>query len=119
MGDAERGYILELLLTKLRYTAGAGQRPEAARQRRDKSDSVCLEEEPSANAARLSDDIPSPSSSGKSESCGLQIISMSATVPNVGTVGKWLNVSRLAGPYTSASSCKSTHVNCLALQDCR
>lgn len=59
VGDDDRGYLLELLLTKLRYAS----RAEA--------------EQPSFDA-----------------SCqGLQIVGMSATLPNVRDVSQWLGAA--------------------------
>ena len=56
MGDGERGYLLELLLTKLRYAAVS----------------------------------PDPEAKPDAAHEGLQIIGMSATMPNVSAVAKWL-----------------------------
>ncbi|XP_068648888.1 helicase and polymerase-containing protein TEBICHI isoform X2 [Aristolochia californica] len=69
VGDQSRGYLLELLLTKLRYAAGEG------------------------NAESCSGDS-SGSSSGKVDSAqGLQIVGMSATMPNVAAVADWLQAA--------------------------
>ncbi|CAM0949659.1 unnamed protein product [Alopecurus aequalis] len=69
VGDQHRGYLLELMLTKLRYAAGEGN-----------SDSSSGE--------------TSGSSSGKTGAThGLQIIGMSATMPNVGAVADWLQAA--------------------------
>uniref|UniRef100_A0A0D3HTH3 Helicase and polymerase-containing protein TEBICHI n=1 Tax=Oryza barthii TaxID=65489 RepID=A0A0D3HTH3_9ORYZ len=66
VGDQHRGYLLELMLTKLRYAAGEG------------------------NSESSSGEI-SGSSSGKMDAThGLQIIGMSATMPNVAAVADWL-----------------------------
>lgn len=56
VGEGERGYLLELLLTKLRYAAVS----------------------------------PDPESKPAAAHEGLQIIGMSATMPNVSAVAKWL-----------------------------
>ncbi|XP_051870212.1 DNA polymerase theta [Pristis pectinata] len=61
LGDSHRGYLLELLLTKILYVT----------KKREKSRKVSSEEQ------RLSD--------------GIQIVGMSATLPNLGTVATWLN----------------------------
>ena len=69
MGDQHRGYLLELLLTKLRYASGEG------------------------NTESSSEDS-SGTNSGKSDSShSLQIVGMSATMPNVAAVADWLQVS--------------------------
>ncbi|KAK6927419.1 DNA polymerase theta-like, helix-turn-helix domain [Dillenia turbinata] len=69
VGDQSRGYLLELLLTKLRYAAGEG------------------------NAESLSGES-SGASSGKVEPAhGLQIVGMSATMPNVAAVADWLHAA--------------------------
>lgn len=70
VGDPHRGYLLELMLTKLRYAAGEGKPQEA-----------------------LSSGEASVSSSGKNDTAqGLQIVGMSATMPNVAAVADWLQV---------------------------
>ncbi|EEC69123.1 hypothetical protein OsI_38041 [Oryza sativa Indica Group] len=69
VGDQHRGYLLELMLTKLRYAAGEG------------------------NSESSSGEI-SGSSSGKMDAThGLQIIGMSATMPNVAAVADWLQAA--------------------------
>ncbi|XP_078265179.1 DNA polymerase theta-like [Rhinoraja longicauda] len=61
LGDSHRGYLLELLLTKILYVT----------RKREKSRKISSDEQ------RLSD--------------GIQIVGMSATLPNLGTVATWLN----------------------------
>lgn len=56
VGEGERGYLLELLLTKLRYVAVS----------------------------------PDPEAKPDAAHEGLQIIGMSATMPNVASVAQWL-----------------------------
>ncbi|XP_022754544.1 helicase and polymerase-containing protein TEBICHI isoform X4 [Durio zibethinus] len=69
VGDQSRGYLLELLLTKLRYAAGLGM-----------SESISGES--------------SGSSSSKADpGHGLQIVGMSATMPNVEAVADWLQAA--------------------------
>lgn len=67
VGDRDRGYLLELLLTKIRYAAG------------------CEE--------TISDSM-TETMTGSSIKCSnvLQIVGMSATMPNVSEVAKWLQV---------------------------
>ncbi|PKI66011.1 hypothetical protein CRG98_013596, partial [Punica granatum] len=66
VGDQHRGYLLELMLTKLCYAAGEGNS--------ETSSGEC-----------------SGSSSGKGDTTrGLQIVGMSATMPNVAAVAEWL-----------------------------
>nr|VDD00395.1 unnamed protein product [Brassica oleracea] len=68
VGDQHRGYLLELMLTKLRYAAGEG-------------------------SSESSSGESSGNSSGKTDPThGLQIVGMSATMPNVGAVADWLQV---------------------------
>ncbi|KAI3792695.1 hypothetical protein L2E82_06583 [Cichorium intybus] len=69
VGDQHRGYLLELMLTKLRYGAGEGR-------------------------VEFSSGESSGASSGKSDPThGLQIVGMSATLPNVGAVADWLQAA--------------------------
>ncbi|KAI7750051.1 hypothetical protein M8C21_005020, partial [Ambrosia artemisiifolia] len=69
VGDQHRGYLLELMLTKLRYGAGEGR-------------------------VEFSSGESSGSSSGKMDPThGLQIVGMSATLPNVGAVADWLQAA--------------------------
>ncbi|OUZ99943.1 DNA-directed DNA polymerase [Macleaya cordata] len=69
VGDQHRGYLLELMLTKLRYAAGEGN-------------------------VESSSGESSGSSSGKADPAhGLQIVGMSATMPNVAAVADWLQAA--------------------------
>ncbi|XP_024005041.1 helicase and polymerase-containing protein TEBICHI isoform X2 [Eutrema salsugineum] len=69
VGDQHRGYLLELMLTKLRYAAGEG-------------------------SSESSSGESSGNSSGKTDPAhGLQIVGMSATMPNVGAVADWLQAA--------------------------
>ncbi|KAG2620442.1 hypothetical protein PVAP13_3NG107600 [Panicum virgatum] len=68
VGDQHRGYLLELMLTKLRYAAGEGNSESSSGE-------------------------TSGSSSGKMATHGLQIIGMSATMPNVAAVADWLQAA--------------------------
>ncbi|XP_010546537.1 PREDICTED: helicase and polymerase-containing protein TEBICHI [Tarenaya hassleriana] len=69
VGDQQRGYLLELMLTKLRYASGEG-------------------------TSESSSDESSGNSSGKIDpGHGLQIVGMSATIPNVGAVANWLQAA--------------------------
>ncbi|KFK29884.1 hypothetical protein AALP_AA7G191500 [Arabis alpina] len=69
VGDQHRGYLLELMLTKLRYAAGEG-------------------------SSESSSGESSGNSSGKADPAhGLQIVGMSATMPNVGAVADWLQAA--------------------------
>ncbi|KAK1266849.1 hypothetical protein QJS04_geneDACA019368 [Acorus gramineus] len=68
VGDQTRGYLLELMLTKLRYSAGEGN----------------VESSNSGNSG---------TSSGRSDALGLQIVGMSATMPNVAAVADWLQAA--------------------------
>ncbi|KAM1247252.1 hypothetical protein TB2_043362 [Malus domestica] len=69
VGDPSRGYLLELLLTKLRYAAGEGNSGSSSGE-------------------------SSGMSSGKADTAhGLQIVGMSATMPNVAAVADWLQAA--------------------------
>ncbi|KAL3819028.1 hypothetical protein ACJIZ3_004933 [Penstemon smallii] len=69
VGDQSRGYLLELMLTKLRYAAGEGNVDSSSGE-------------------------SSGTSSGKSDPArGLQIVGMSATLPNVAAVADWLQAA--------------------------
>ncbi|KAK9142494.1 hypothetical protein Syun_011894 [Stephania yunnanensis] len=69
VGDQHRGYLLELMLTKLRYASGEGN-------------------------VETSSEEGSGASNGKVDSChGLQMVGMSATMPNVSAVADWLQAA--------------------------
>ncbi|XP_075107854.1 helicase and polymerase-containing protein TEBICHI-like isoform X1 [Nicotiana tabacum] len=69
VGDQNRGYLLELMLTKLRYASGEGNTESSSGE-------------------------SSGSSSGKADPAGrLQIVGMSATLPNVTAVADWLQAA--------------------------
>ncbi|CAI0441279.1 unnamed protein product [Linum tenue] len=68
VGDQSRGYLLELMLTKLRYATGEG------------------------NSESSSGESSGTSSKGDPNN-GLQIVGMSATMPNVGAVADWLQAA--------------------------
>ncbi|XP_078170110.1 helicase and polymerase-containing protein TEBICHI-like [Carex rostrata] len=69
VGDPRRGYLLELMLTKLRYAAGEGKPPEAL----------------------SSGEVSSGAKNVTTQ--GLQIVGMSATMPNVAAVADWLQAA--------------------------
>nr|XP_043612753.1 helicase and polymerase-containing protein TEBICHI [Erigeron canadensis] len=69
VGDQHRGYLLELMLTKLRYGAGEGRVEFSSRE------------------------SSGTSSGGTDPTHGLQIVGMSATLPNVGAVADWLQAA--------------------------
>eukprot|EP00850_Spirogloea_muscicola_P005539 SM000025S08434 [mRNA] locus=s25:718080:729951:- [translate_table: standard] len=76
IGDEDRGYLLELLLTKLQYSAGFGE-------------PVAHTAAGSGNSPPLAD---AAGSSSKSEAGdGLQLVGMSATLPNTSVVATWLH----------------------------
>ncbi|KAF1858617.1 hypothetical protein Lal_00044650 [Lupinus albus] len=68
VGDRSRGYLLELMLTKLRYAAGEGISKSGSESSGGSSDK--------ADPAQ-----------------GLQIVGMSATMPNVAAVADWLQAA--------------------------
>ncbi|XP_065622903.1 helicase and polymerase-containing protein TEBICHI isoform X1 [Quercus suber] len=69
VGDRNRGYLLELMLTKLRYAADEGNSESSSGE-------------------------SSGMSSGKADPAhGLQIVGMSATMPNVAAVADWLKAA--------------------------
>lgn len=84
VGDQHRGYLLEIMLTKLRYAAGEGNTESSSGESSDSSNK--------ADPAR-----------------GLQIIGMSATMPNVAAVADWLQVG--LGGFANA-----LHQPCVALR---
>eukprot|EP01018_Ginkgo_biloba_P001647 Gb_33083 [translate_table: standard] len=69
VGDRSRGYLLELMLTKLRYAAGEG------------------------DSGASSGDSPGMSSGKTDPALGMQIVGMSATMPNVAAVASWLQAA--------------------------
>ncbi|GAA0144171.1 DNA-directed DNA polymerase [Lithospermum erythrorhizon] len=69
VGDQSRGYLLELMLTKLRYAAGEG------------------------NTQSSSDESSGISSGKTGPAQGLQIVGMSATLPNVAAIADWLQAA--------------------------
>ncbi|KAH9571445.1 hypothetical protein CY35_02G094300 [Sphagnum magellanicum] len=69
VGDRDRGYLLELLLTKLRYAAGGGEAVSAGSSPGEGLGSSAL------------------------WNTGLQIVGMSATMPNVSDVATWLQAA--------------------------
>lgn len=80
MGDRDRGYLLELLLTKLRYAAGGGESVSPGTSQKEHT------------------------STSASWNNGLQIVGMSATMPNVSDVATWLQVA-CQTPYSSLDNC--------------
>ncbi|XP_028802319.1 helicase and polymerase-containing protein TEBICHI isoform X3 [Neltuma alba] len=69
VGDPSRGYLLELMLTKLRYAAGEGHSESSSGE-------------------------SSGGSSNKADPAqGLQMVGMSATMPNVAAVADWLQAA--------------------------
>ncbi|KAJ0962916.1 hypothetical protein J5N97_028038 [Dioscorea zingiberensis] len=68
VGDQHRGYLLEIMLTKLRYATGEGNSGSSSGESSD-------------------------SSSKTDPARGLQIIGMSATMPNVAAVADWLQAA--------------------------
>lgn len=68
VGDQNRGYLLELMLTKLRYASGEG------------------------NTESSSGETSGMSSAKVDPAGSLQIVGMSATLPNVTAVADWLQV---------------------------
>ena len=67
VGEGERGYLLELLLTKLRYAAVS----------------------------------PDPEAKPDAAHEGLQIVGMSATMPNVSAVAQWLGAQLFQTDFRS------------------
>ena len=67
VGEGERGYLLELLLTKLRYAAVS----------------------------------PDPEAKPDATHEGLQIVGMSATMPNVSAVAQWLGAQLFQTDFRS------------------
>lgn len=72
VGDHHRGYLLELLLTKLMFVHCKYQK--LSHKRQTKGESVC------------GDEFDSP----LSQSTSVQLIGMSATLPNLSTLASWL-----------------------------
>lgn len=100
VGDPARGYLLELLLTKLRYAAGLGSSPSQRSASKGKGKSSKKGRRDGV-LSPLQSPTRGPGSSGKMEGEGLQIVGMSATMANTKDVAKWLNVS---GPPAAASA---------------
>ena len=85
MGDDQRGYLLELLLTKLRYSTAAltQVRPASVLWCRS-GETPCMKK--TENAACLT-----PAGYALQEGEGLQIVGMSATVSNAAAFALWLD----------------------------
>lgn len=91
-GDTDRGYQLELLLNKLRYEAATVAAVEQAQQVQQQSGSGAAAAATAATAVTS----PRPSSSGgtvRHASKNIQIIGMSATLPNLDDVARWLDAA--------------------------
>jgi DNA polymerase theta len=90
VGDEDRGYLLELLLTKLRFAAGGGVKaalpptPLLEGAPGTSKDTPGGTETPSGGTSQ---------SSTPSQEPGLQIVGMSATMPNVESVAQWLDAA--------------------------
>ena len=77
IGDHHRGYLLELLLTKLIFVHQKYQNVPPPPPLPPNHDPACMNDEPNSGPA------PSLSTS-------VQLIGMSATLPNLGTLASWL-----------------------------
>ena len=78
VGEGERGYLLELLLTKLRYAAVS----------------------------------PDPSRDPQAAHEGLQILGMSATMPNVSAVAQWLGAQLFQTDFRYKNAPRLTPLLC-------
>ncbi|XP_021894934.1 helicase and polymerase-containing protein TEBICHI-like isoform X2 [Carica papaya] len=75
VGDQSRGYLLELMLTKLRYAGGEG------------------------SSETSSGESSGPSGSKVDALSGIQMVGMSATMPNVAAVADWLQAALYQTDY--------------------
>lgn len=84
--DADRGYLLELLLTKLRFVLPPAD-PEAPAEAPGSSPAAAL----ARTQGLVSQLLGSAQATQAGAATGMQLIGMSATLPNVELIGSWLN----------------------------
>ncbi|WIA38253.1 hypothetical protein OEZ86_001594 [Tetradesmus obliquus] len=110
VGDEERGYLLELMLNKLRFATRAAKKRRLEQQQRERQTQQQQQQQQFGGGASLQcHNLAGPVAaaapgaaavlSSQGGEADLQIIGMSATLPNVADVAAWLGAQCYATDY--------------------